>query len=74
VETYRKGLLKAAVTGELTADWRRDNPPQETGEQLLQRILTDRRARWQADPKNARKKYTEPAEPDTDGLPELPEG
>lgn len=74
VETYRKALLKAAVTGELTADWRAANPPQETGEQLLQRILADRRARWHADPKNARKKYTEPARPDTDGLPELPEG
>ncbi len=74
VETYRKALLKAAVTGELTADWRRDNPPQETGEQLLARILADRRARWHADPKNARKKYVEPTGPNTDGLPELPEG
>jgi type I restriction enzyme S subunit len=74
VETYRQALLKAAVTGELTAEWRRDNPPQETGEQLLQRILADRRARWHADPKNARKKYIEPAGPDTDGLPELPDG
>jgi type I restriction enzyme, S subunit len=74
VETYRKALLKAAVTGELTADWRASNPPEETGEQLLSRILTDRRARWHADPKNARKKYVEPAEPDTDGLPILPEG
>lgn len=74
VETYRKALLKAAVTGELTADWRAANPPQETREQLLARILADRRARWHADPKNARKKYTEPAGPDTDGLPELPEG
>ncbi|MCX7864525.1 MAG: restriction endonuclease subunit S [Novosphingobium sp.] len=74
VETYRKALLKAAVTGELTADWRVANPPEETGEQLLARILADRRARWHADPKNARKKYPEPAGPDTDGLPELPEG
>lgn len=74
VETYRKALLKAAVTGELTADWRAANPPQETGEQLLAHILADRRARWHADPKNARKKYTEPAGPDADGLPELPDG
>jgi type I restriction enzyme, S subunit len=74
VETYRKALLKAAVTGELTADWRAANPPQESGEQLLKRILTDRRTRWHAAPKNARKKYVEPAGPDTDGLPELPEG
>ena len=73
-ETYRKSLLKAAVTGELTADWRRQNPPRETGAELLQRILAERRARWHADPKNARKKYVEPADPDTDGLPELPMG
>ncbi|MGC6328710.1 restriction endonuclease subunit S [Rhizorhabdus sp. FW153] len=45
VETYRKALLKAAVTGELTADWRAANPSQETGEQLLASILGDRRAR-----------------------------
>jgi len=44
VETYRKALLKAAVTGELTADWRRANPPQESGEQLLTRLLANRRA------------------------------
>lgn len=74
VETYRKSLLKAAVTGELTANWRRDNPPQESGEQLLQSILADRRARWEADPKNARKKYVEPTAPDIDCLPELPDG
>lgn len=41
VETYRKSLLKAAVTGELTADWRRDNPPQQSREQLLERLLND---------------------------------
>lgn len=74
VEVYRKALLKAAVTGELTADWRAANPSQETGEQLLARILADRRERWHADPKNARKRYVEPPGPDTDGLPELPEG
>ncbi|MEI6640390.1 MAG: hypothetical protein WCL10_00035 [Novosphingobium sp.] len=74
VETYRKSLLKAAVTGELTADWRAANPQQETGEDLLQRILADRRARWHADRKNARKTYIEPTGPDTDDLPALPEG
>lgn len=41
VEAYRHSLLKAAVTGELTADWRRDNPPQQTGEQLLEQLLND---------------------------------
>jgi type I restriction enzyme S subunit len=74
VETYRKALLKAAVTGELTADWRRENPPTETGEDLLHRILADRRARWEADPKNRKKTYVTPTGPDVSSLATLPEG
>lgn len=74
LETYRKSLLKAAVTGELTADWRAANPPAETGEQLLQRILADRKARWEADPKNRGKRYTEPSGNLPEDLGELPSG
>lgn len=44
LEIYRKALLKAAVTGELTADWRAANPCTETGEQLLKRILAERKS------------------------------
>jgi len=44
-------------------------PPFETGTQLLQRILEERRKTWQG-----RGKYKEPAAPDTTDLPELPEG
>jgi len=83
---YRQSLLKAAVEGALTAEWRAKNTPSETGAQLLQRILTERRARWEAkqlakfqeqgktSPKDWKKKYPEPAQPDTTGLPELPQG
>lgn len=128
---YRQSLLKAAVTGELTAEWRRNNsqisrcsstgaiatakrpplyergdrgdlPPDEiplnpplikgdlraseTGAQLLERILKERRARWEekqlarfkeqgkTPPKGWRDKYPEPVRPDTTNLPELPEG
>lgn len=87
---YRQSLLKAAVEGALTADWReaqrKHNTPRETGAQLLQRILTERRARWEAKqlakfaeqgktpPKDWQKKYPDPVQPDTSGLPELPEG
>ncbi len=58
----------------------------ETGAQLLERILEERRARWEAKqlakfeaqgktpPKDWQKKYPEPVAPDTTGLPELPEG
>lgn len=42
LETYRKALLKAAVTGELTADWRAANPPDYAGgDPLGRRILAD---------------------------------
>ena len=44
---YRQSLLKAAVEGALTAEWRERNPPQETGAELLARILRERRARWE---------------------------
>lgn len=87
---YRQSLLKAAVEGALTADWReaqrKHTTLRETGAQLLQRILTERRARWEAKqlakfaeqgkipPKDWQKKYPEPARLDTSGLPELPEG
>lgn len=128
---YRQSLLKAAVTGELTAEWRRNNiqisrcssteatasakrpplyergdrgdfPPDEiplnptfikgdlktseSGAQLLERILKERRTRWEekqlakfkeqdkTPPKGWQDKYPEPVRPDTANLPELPQG
>ena len=49
---YRQSLLKAAVEGALTADWRKGQAasPAETiesGAALLARILTERRSRWE---------------------------
>ena len=44
---YRRAILKAAVTGELTREWRENNPPNETGADPLTRILTERRATWE---------------------------
>ncbi len=72
--TWRMALLKAAVTGELTADWRVANPPAETGSELLERILAERRARWDAEPRNAGKRYKEPPAAETSSLPMLPAG
>lgn len=91
VERYRLSALKAAVTGELTRDWREARKaagqPIETGEALLARILTARRKAWeQAElakmqakgikPKDDawKKKYKEPASPDTTDLPRLTSG
>jgi type I restriction enzyme S subunit len=86
---YRQSLLKAAVEGALTADWRaaraQSGEPQETGADLLQRILTERRTRWETrqlakfaeqrktPPKDWKAKYAEPVLPDTAGLSTLPE-
>ncbi|SFU02930.1 type I restriction enzyme, S subunit [Halomonas saccharevitans] len=67
---YRQSVLKAAVTGQLTADWRAENADRlESGSDLLERILQARRENWQG-----RGKYKEPVVPDSGDLPELPEG
>ena len=87
---YRQSLLKAAVEGALTADWRSArslaNEEAETGAQLLARILTERRSRWetrqlakfqaQGKPpsKDWKAKYSVPVTPDNTGLPALPLG
>lgn len=85
---YRQSLLKSAVEGSLTADWREANAHSitESGEELLQRILIERRQHWEAKklaefeakckkpPNDWQKKYPEPVQPDTSELPELPEG
>lgn len=83
---YRQSLLKAAVEGALTAEWRANNTPSESGSQLLERILKERRVRWEqkqldkfneqgkTPPKDWQKKYVEPLKPDAKGLMALPEG
>ena len=83
----RQSLLKSAVEGALTANWRAaQDKPQETGAGLLQRILSERRARWEqkqqtkfaeqekTPPKGWQAKYTDPVFPDLTDLPLLPEG
>ncbi len=83
---YRQSLLKAAVEGALTTEWRAKHSPSETGAQLLERALTERRARWEAKqlakfkehgktpPKDWQENYPEPVRPDITELPALPEG
>ncbi|WP_300974270.1 restriction endonuclease subunit S [Sphingomonas sp. LHG3406-1] len=72
--TWRKALLKAAVTGELTAEWRRTISAGESGAQLIGRLLEQRTQRWTADHRNAGKRYAQPTQPDLFGTPALPEG
>jgi len=57
LERYRASVLKAAVEGRLTEKWRRENPPTETADELPQRILAERRQRWeQEQPASSRRR------------------
>ena len=86
LKLYRASVLKAAVEGALTAEWRQQNPQTEPAVELLKRILVARRRRWEEDqlrkfeekgkspPKNWEAKYKEPVSPSSADLPSLPEG
>lgn len=86
LKRYRAAVLKAAVEGKLTEQWRAEHPDTKPASVLLDRILRERRRKWEEDqlatfaekgtkpPKNWEAKYREPQPPDTTDLPELPEG
>jgi type I restriction enzyme S subunit len=91
LKRYRASVLKAACEGRLVPTEaelaRKEGRDYESAEKLLQRILRERRARWEADtlakmqasgkpPKDNhwKQKYKEPSAPDTSNLPPLPEG
>lgn len=81
---YRAAVLKAAVEGTLTAEWRKAHPDVEPASELLKRILTERRRRWKEaqlkkykdagkePPRNWGAKYHEPSGPGMAALPALP--
>jgi type I restriction enzyme S subunit len=85
LKQYRSAVLKAAVSGELTAQWRREHPNVQPAAELLKRILAERRRLWEeaqqhkfegngkVPPKNWQAKYREPTAPDTSKLPQLPD-
>ncbi len=75
----RASVLKHAVEGKLTEKWRAEHPATESGSELLERILAERRAKWEAEQlakgKDPRKlRYEEPNGPDMSELQDLPEG
>ena len=76
LKRYRASVLKAACEGRLVPTEaelaRKEGRSYEPAAVLLQRILTERRKKWEQNGKKG--KYTEPVEPDATGLPELPEG
>jgi type I restriction enzyme S subunit len=87
LKRYKAAVLKAAVEGKLTEEWRKQHPDVEPASKLLERILAERRQKWEEDelakmkakgkvPNDDKwkKKYKEPLPPDTKGLSELPDG
>jgi type I restriction enzyme, S subunit len=84
LKLYRASVLKAAVEGALTAEWRKHHPHVEPGSELLKRILAERRRRWEEDQlakfkvtgqklsENWKAKYKEPLAPDNVDLIHLP--
>ena len=67
LKRYKQAVLKAAVEGTLGTV---PSPTkEETGQEMLERLLNQRRAQW-----SGRGKYKEPAAPDLGELQELPDG
>jgi type I restriction enzyme S subunit len=72
LKRYRAAVLKAAVEGRLTEEWRAKHPKTEPATKLLERILAERQRKWEENqlakfaaaektpPKGWREKYVEP--------------
>ena len=77
LKRYRASVLKDACEGRLVPTEaelaRSEGREYEPAAVLLERILAERRARWESQEKR-RGKYREPSAPDVSALPELPEG
>ena len=77
LKRYRASVLKAACEGKLVPTEaelaRLEGRDYEPANRLLERILAERRARWESQVKRGRK-YEEPVASDTSALSELPEG
>ena len=85
VKRYKAAVLKAAVEGKLTEEWRKQNPAAEPASKLLDRILDERRTQWEEaelakmkakgkEPKNDKwkDKYPVPAAPAESGSHDMP--
>jgi type I restriction enzyme S subunit len=63
LKRYKASVLKSAVEGKLTEDWRKQHSNVEPASKLLERILAERRAK-----RNGRGEYKEPAVPEGSNL------
>lgn len=86
LKRYKAAVLKAAVEGKLTEEWRKQNPDVEPASKLLERILAERRVKWEEaelakmkakgkEPKNDKwkERYEAPELGGSVALSELPE-
>lgn len=71
LDTWRRALLKAAVTGELTRDWREQIGSDETGFDVLDRVAEARRANM---PTRLRARRLKEEKLVIQDLPTLPQG
>ena len=85
LKRYKASVLKAAVEGKLTEEWRKKHPDVEPADKLLERILAERRKKWEKaelakmrakgkEPRDDKwkKKYKEPSSPNIEELPSIP--
>jgi type I restriction enzyme S subunit len=83
LEKLKRSILIAAFRGDLTADWRAQNPDVEPAYKLLEHVRAERRAHSEAEPARMRAEGNEPEadtwnaqyqEPSASGEPDLPAG
>lgn len=87
LDQFRQSVLAAAFRGDLTADWRENNPDVEPASVLLEKIRAERRRKWEEAelekmkakgkiPKDDKwkQKYKEAEAVDDSELSELPQG
>lgn len=85
LKRYKASVLKAAVEGKLTEEWRKANPDVESANKFLKRILVERRKKWEEaelakmkakgkEPKDDKwkKKYKEPGKLATEKILDTP--
>jgi type I restriction enzyme, S subunit len=89
LESYREAVLSAAVTGELSPQFRTPNREQDEGnfqyaETLLRDLLKEREKQWETNrvkslnsnskANTSKPRYPEPVPPQVSNLPSLPDG
>lgn len=87
LKRYKASVLKAAVEGKLTEQWRKEHLDLEPTDKLLKRILAERRQKWEEaelakmrergiEPKDSdwKRRYKGPNSSDLEDLPVLPIG